>query len=554
MKKRLIFLSLIVILLLGMTPAGTAVAQSETGYKAGVYLTSDPDDTALDTQAVAFDVSTKTVVAWVVVEGVGGAPEKDFKAQIEFIAPDGKEYPGEWYQTGGTVTALNENITENSMARRLIRVAGEKAADLPGEWTVNAYIDGDLFTVEKFTLTGGKQGPSSQNVTASDDAWQSLEDKGYTVLDVGNDQFDDGTPFAYVTMNMASSDLYSSEVSQQIFDASSALSAGYPDVKIYLLDLIYTERYDVLIFVTAADWQTYQRLYNWDKFARSLVVAVWDSQTGQALEAGAETKNFIDKQFGPGAPQEPGTQPPSRKTGGGRVGAIEISTSVLQLPADGKSTAEVNVVAYDRNSKPMPDAEVKFTVSGAGGRIRPSATTTDSEGAAAATYTVGTKAGKVTIVATSGKQSASAVITVGEKGKAQPADDAASQVTALLSGQGYTVNGAGVMTDKSGKDTGAVMVDMDMASSQIDQDVLLQVIYGWFALAKSYPDAQYLVTLLRYQNYGLFWSVTSQDFVAFVNEKIDGETFGKQMLDNLVIVDMTTGEQVQPNDFINKRF
>jgi hypothetical protein len=572
MKRRLVFLSLVVVLLVGIPPAGTAVAQSGARYTANVFFTSDPDDFALDTEAVAFETSEEMVVAWVIVAGVGGSPKQDFRISIEFIAPNGKPYASEWYQTNGTVTAMNEDITEDSMVRRLIRVAGEGAADKPGKWTVNAYANGDLFSVESFVLKD-KTRLAGQGVTApqrsptgSGDAWTYLEDRGYTVFDVGSSEFEDGTPFGYAVMDMASGDLYSSQVSQQVFDSSTALSGDYPSVEIYLLDLVYTEGYDVLILVVAADWQTYtypaggtgRQDNDWNKFAKSLIISVRDNRTGQTLESGEATKDFIGKEFGPGTPGEPMMLFPSKSAGGGRVGAMGVNTSAFWLPADGKSTADVEVVVYDGNYERLPGVDVKFTVIGSiGGRIRPLANATDDQGVATTTYTVGRRPGKVTIVATAGKDKASAIIIVG-KGRDNAANEAAAndanEVVAILSSQGYTVNGASVSNDRSGKDTGVVIVDMDMVSDQINEDTLRQVTYGWLALVKSYPNAQRLVTLLRWQNYSLFWSITSLDFNVFLNEEINEKTFKKQMLNNLEVVDMTTGEEVRPDDLFGKQF
>jgi hypothetical protein len=79
---------------------------------------------------------------------------------------------------------------------------------------------------------------------------------------------------------------------------------------------------------------------------------------------------------------------------------IAITLSEDLLPADGRSTAEVDVVVTDINDNPNEGVEVEYEVAIGSGRLRKIEPVTDDRGASSARYVAGTIPGKVHIQVT----------------------------------------------------------------------------------------------------------------------------------------------------------
>ena len=61
------------------------------------------------------------------------------------------------------------------------------------------------------------------------------------------------------------------------------------------------------------------------------------------------------------------------------------------------------VLVIDQNGSPLPDAAVSWKVTGGGGAVADTVSTSDASGYATMTYTAGSRAGAATVVATVGQ-------------------------------------------------------------------------------------------------------------------------------------------------------
>jgi hypothetical protein len=203
--------------------------------------------------------------------------------------------------------------------------------------------------------------------------------------------------------------------------------------------------------------------------------------------------------------------------------------------------------------------EVEFTLSGSaakGCRIRPTVTSTDSNGEAEAVFTASTTDGTVNITAKVRSATGLAVVTIGGGSK----DPKADEIIAFLTKYGYKVHGAGYLTDSQGNKTNNVAVVMDMASNTFDEVWAQQVFLGWMVLYQIYPDAEALFVILYYDRYALFFGTTPTDLAGAVKAAQADDTqtleaFWTKIFTNLVVIDRTTGERVTDiKGFIQKNF
>jgi len=553
MHRTGLVLMIIAGLLVGLFgPLTTASAAPQTGYAAGTMFTKDPDDPK--TEATSFDTTDKMVCAWFFGKATEGSPARDFEVEIEFYTPSGAKYESKWYDDGSTT--FSEGLTKDSYARKYVEIAGTDAADESGEWSVKFYVNSKLFKIESFTLSG--KTTTTPTTTTVTDAKAYLEEQGYKVYFAKEGEFSSGGTYAYVRMDMASEDLYSSEVSNQIYHAYYALRSVYPDDETLVCGLMFGGKYEVVFFAKSSDWDAFYEGGEWEDFVKTLQYAVFDRETGQPL-ASTESKNFMTKNFGTGGKW---TAPNVKiKRDSGMISSVKVVVTPSELPADGKSTADVKVTVYDKDNEPLGDVEVEFTLSGSaakGCRIRPSVTSTDSNGEAEATFTAGTTNGTVNITAKVKSATGLAVVTIGSGGGST--DPKADEIIAFLAKYGYKVHGAGYLTDNQGTKTKSVAVVMDMASNAVDDVLVQQLVLGWLVLYQTYPDAEALYVILHYDRYGLFFGTTPADLAAALkaSEAGDAQTvqaFWSKVFNNLVVIDRTTGERVTDTQgFLQKNF
>lgn len=553
MRRTWLVLLVIAGLLVGLFgPPAPASAAPVTGYAAGTKFTKDPED--YENKVTSFETTDKAVYAWFLGMATEGSPAKDFEIEIEFYTPGGVKYESKWYDDG-TIT-LSDQVTKDSVARKYVDIAGTDAADEPGEWTVKYYVATKLFKIESFTLSSGKTTTTTTTVT---DAKAYLEGQGYKVYFAEQGKFTSGGTYAYVRMDMASDDLYSSEVSNQVYHAYYALRSVYPDDETLVCGLMFSTKYEVVFFAKATDWDDFYKDGGWEDFIKTLQVAIFDRETGQPLTT-AETKNFMTKNFGTGGKWTPPNVTPGKGSAStGVVSSVQVKVTPSELPADGTSSAQVEVTVYDKDNQPLNDVEVEFVLSGSaakGCRIRPTITSTDSNGEAEATFTAGTTDGTVNITAKAKSATGLAVVTIGGGSENPKADE----IVAFLTKYGYKVHGAGYLEDSQGNRTNAVAVVMDMASSTIDSALGQQLALGWAALYQAYPDAEALYVILYYDRYALFFGTTPADFMAVLKAGDAGdqqtvEAFWNKVFTDLVVIDRTTGERVTDiKGFLQKNF
>jgi hypothetical protein len=554
-------LALLVIagLLIGLFgPVSTASAAPARGYTAATFINKDPKN-AEDT-TTSFTPADELVCAWFAGKSTEGSPAKDFEVEIEFYTPGGVEYQSEWLDSNKLT--FSEQYTNSSIARKVVKIAGTDAANELGEWSVKFYVNGELFKILSFTLSGTRSTTTTTTTsTAVTDAKAYLEAQGYKVYLVDEGKFDDGTPYAVARMDMAAKDLYSSDTSNQLYHAYYALRSVYPDAQTLICGLMFGSRYEVVFYAEVADWDTFYKGGKWEDFVKTLSYSIYDRETNQPLSS-AEAKSFMTKNFGTGGKWNPPNVTPGKgNPNTGLVSSVNVEVTPSTLPADGKSAAQVKVTIYGKDNKPIADMEVALTLSGAaatGCRISPTVTATDSKGEAAATFTAGTTSGKVNITAQAKSATGLAVVTVGTGGSST--DPKADGVIATLTKAGYKVHGAGIIPDEKGNKTSNVGVIMDMASKAFDEVTGQQLLLGWIALYQAYPEATGLYVILYYDRYNLVFGTTPTDLAAAIKAGQAGDqqavgAFWTKVFSQLIVVDRTTGEQVKDTKgFIQKNF
>lgn len=523
---------------------------SSPGYTLHYTFTSDPTNSDY---IASFTPDVQAIYAWATVTADAGAPEEQFTVDIQFIAPDGTPVESEWYKGDDeTVITYPEDAAtfgDENVARKFIKVAGTSNAQLTGQWTVNYLVDGKLIVAGNFTLADASDLASSDTSEAAENA---LEASGYTVIEFTELESKEGTLFAFVIMEPVSQDLYSAETTQQIVDGFAALRQSFPHSERLYVFLRYDPRYEVAYFTDAAEVDAYLKSNDFDAFAQSVTVDVYDNVAQKYL--GKSSKDFINKNFGGGTYQPPPSPPLAKK---GDVGSVRVIISPTTLPADGTSKAIVTVTVYDKRNKPVADAEVHFELSGSGGgTIRPRVTSTDESGQADAVYTAGSKNGTVTITASVGNTSGSGVITVGSGST----DEAQDNVIAYLSAQGFTATEVGYLDDAKK----AVGVLIDLGADPNINDVPAPIVYGMTALRLFYPDATTLAVIIPYQNNFLVFPAGVSDYDAFSQQlsaaKSDAEKkaaydgFLAKVLQQAALVDENGNRVSTFKDFYNKNF
>lgn len=526
------------------TPAPTPTTD-KTGYTLVTSLSADPKNSDY---AASFLSEVSAIYAWAFVVAEGGAAEKQFLLDIQFTSPMGSKVDSKWY---GSDTSRITSVSRASydagkweaknVARRQLDIAGTGNADLTGQWTVTFSVSGKVVHTENFMLA------TAEEITAftkEDAARKELEDKGYTVKEFVSSKWDDGTIYAFVRMPMVSKNVYSSETSQQLVDGFTADRKGFPSATLLMVMLEYTERYWIRFDIKTTDWDAYVKSKDFNKFVDSLWYAIWDIEK-RAWVPKAESKDFMNKNFGAGSVQPPSGVTPKK----GTVGAVRVQVSPSTLLADGTSTAQVIATVYDKQNKPVPDTTLTFAVSGTGmGTIQPKTVTTDSKGQAKTTYKAGTKAGTVTITASVGNTSGTTTLTLGEE---EDVDTAEDNVRTFLAGQGYKV-----LHIEYNKTEAYVWVLLDLGEDFDTEDLVWAVLYGCATLRDNYPNATKLGVAVLYERmYGLVFPLKAADVdqvVAAVKAakgdkiKINAalKRFFTLAFNNAVVIDVRTGKVV----------
>lgn len=476
-----------------------ALAAGDPGYTLLYSFSSDPKDI---TYVASFAPDVEAIYAWATVVEENGANHKQFTVDTQFISPDGTVIDSAWYDKDtGTVTTYPADpgdYQDENVARRFIKVANTPNAQLTGQWTVNYRVGGKLIATGNFTLENAID--TSQG-DATDSAQQALTDQGYNVIEFQEQKGKNNNLFAYVIMTPISQDLYSSDTTQQIVDGFAALRQTFAESGTLYVFLRHDPRYEVAYWADPVDVDNYIKDNNFDTFAQNISVDVWDNDTNTYL--GNKSKDFIQKNFGAGTYTAPLNPPLSKTTN--RIGSIRVVVSPSSLPADGASKAVVTATVYDKKNQPVPDAEVKFQITGSsGGIIRPGVTSTDENGQADAVFTVSKTDGAVTITASSGGSTGTGVITVG-KGSS---DSAADNVIGFLSGQGLKATKVDYLD--AAKTTVGVLIDL--GTTYNINEVSSPIVYGMTALRTNYPNATTLVVIVPYQNNLLMFPATSAEY------------------------------------------
>jgi hypothetical protein len=393
----------------------------------------------------------------------------------------------------------------------------------------------------------------AQAVDAADDPAGYLEEQGYVVTDVREGKFKDtGKPYAMVTMDWESKELWSVDTSTQAAHGFFALRAGYPQAVAVFVDLLYSQQYEIVWRTNVAEWDKYQKdserdkTKAWETFRETLWIGVWDNDAGAYME-GSELRSFTRKNFGSGAAAEPKSLTAVK---GPTYGSVTLEASKTQVKLKGQ--VEIQVKVLDKQKDPVARAPVDLVVSGsaAGSRTAPKSVTTGDDGTASATFIAGSKDGAAMITATSRGTVGTLIIQVG-KGESDPGP---TKVTQSLQQQGYKVLGVGKASD----DPNSVYVEMQVAGAvadrngKLDPETVTQVIDGWTALVDAYPKATLLKVITRTPSFGVHWSVGSQDFKAYMDNKTSEQVFWEHVWSTIKIYDLKTNKEVAPKDFLSK--
>ncbi len=526
----------------------------KAGYSIITALTTDPQDPTGD--AASFTADVQAIYAWTIIVSTGGAADKQFKAEVEFVSPYGDTVDSEWFgsDTGNVTSIAKEKIGSlgvKNIARKRLNIAGTPSASSGGQWTVNFIVGGKVSYVGNFTLEG-KEGGNDDLANA---ARNDLEKKGYEVTTFETTEMDDGKTAALVGMPMISKNPYSGDTTQQIVDGFEALRTGFPSAEVLFCSLKYSDRYDIVYNIKTPDWDAYAKSKDFNKFLNALRYGVWDSEAGEYITG---AKDFMSKNFGGGTYQAPGKPEPKS----GTVGAVKVALEPNELPADGSSTADITVTVLDKNNKPVVGTTVSIKVSGAGlGTVDPPTARTDSKGKVVATYTAGTKNGSATITASVGNTSGTAVMTLTAGKQSSDCDDACSNVTATMTEQCWDVLGVSYNADKL-----IATVVVDIGTPFDTSQMGLAVVIGSISLRSEYPNAKSLVTGMPYkQAYLLAFPAAATDVDTMVKgfQAAKNDTDKTTVLQNFLtrvygnasVVDIKSGKVVSGfKDFANKNF
>ena len=388
-------------------------------------------------------------------------------------------------------------------------------------------------------------------VDAASDPSGYLEALGYTIVSMGDGVNQQEVPYAIVTMEWESKDIWSEETTTQVVSAFYALRNGFPAATALFAYLKYTDQYEVGWRVDAVDWDKYTKDKDWEalKQSESWWVGVWDNDESGFL-TGSGLQKFVNKNFGAGTFTEPKYPGPIT---GGAYGAVALNPTEGQIKLKGQLSLTVTVL--DKQKQPVSDTDVEMMVMGTatGSRVLPKASSTNEKGNAQITFSAGNTDGVAIVVAKSRGTFGVATIMVGKGDK----DPAVSIVVAELAGKGYKVYGAGI--DADSPDT--AYADMDLLGYLADQDgnydpvSLAQIIDGWSAVSGGYPKADSLNVITRYAGkYAIHWLAASADFADYVEEKMNADDFWSAVFDSIKVIDLKTGKEISPKDFMNKNF
>lgn len=541
-------LILLSILGLGNTAPARAAppAQEPPNYTIGVSVSAHPKDPEY---VASFSPEVPALYAWIQI--TTDEPQEEIPVDLEFIAPDGTTVASTWYDgDDGKVLTLAKGARGGPphVARRELRVAGTRNAQLTGAWTVNAYVFGDFAFAQSFTLESAAE--IAQGQTQSD-AKQALLDKGYDVLTWTEDIGANEVHYALVRMRMADKNMYSAAISQQLVDGMGALRTAFPQATELQVWLNYDQRYDIVFYIQADGWDGYLASQDFEQFLEAADWILYDIAASSFVEI---TKDFIDKNFGAGWFQPPQNPPGARRT---QYGSLQVTVSPQTLPADGASQAQITMVLYDKQNRPAPNVEIELSGAGSGsGKLRPGRTATDAQGQARAVFIAGDQSGCVTITAEAGDTLGTAVIIIGAGSGCTATDN----VVAYLGQKGYKVPKAGYYTDST--DTAMVQIDLKdgFTIGQMEQAIF----DGLTALRKFFPEAVRLdVWIPLRDNYLVFiadaarYDQLIQDFKAANSDQARRnlvDAFMDAVYARSVVLDRN-GQRVSAfKDFINKNF
>lgn len=130
----------------------------------------------------------------------------------------------------------------------------------------------------------------------------------------------------------------------------------------------------------------------------------------------------------------------------------------------------------------------------------------------------------------------------------------ANQVFSALVGSGYDVVEVGFLKDAQGSpDKNSVYAEMETVTSNLDDRyVLNQMLGGFDALAKYYPNAQNLVVVLKYDRWLFFLITTAQDWDDLVSRTVKGADFLAKVKSQLRIYDLTQQKYITAKDFTSQ--
>ncbi len=109
MRGLLLVLVLLAVSVFVLVPAQNAVAAplaaDKAGYSIITALTTDPQDPSGD--AASFTADVQSIYAWTIIVSTGGAADKQFTVDVEFVSPYGDTVDAAWFEGDtGKVTSI----------------------------------------------------------------------------------------------------------------------------------------------------------------------------------------------------------------------------------------------------------------------------------------------------------------------------------------------------------------------------------------------------------------------------------------------------------------
>lgn len=399
---------------------------------------------------------------------------------------------------------------------------------------------------------GEEHDPNALQVRAS------LEARGYEVLEVGFAADDRGRPTrstVYVAMQAVEPQLDSDTTIRQVVFGLGALRDVYAEAEVVVVAL-QVERYWLLFPSTSQnfdDW--FNELIGFDDFWNPIrgALRILDTETGRYIsEKDFTSKDFTQKDFGGGKPASPKDDPRRGDEN------ILLQPSTFFLPADGQTVGLAVAQLSDRQGRPLPGREVRFSFVATGDDPQDLGAISTNQGAGIAIrpFTSSRALGEVLVHATTGSQNAAVPILVDRAPQSIDALRAALRDAYAVEDYLFRTIGREQGTNYMGDKLDIVWIESVMDQQSFNRRVANQALRSFGTMRTLFPESTQFINALIWKDAGgkQFYILHSL-LATSVDEWLSGKITAEEMLarSEVQVLDQN-GNPVGGKDFINKNF